>query len=122
MTINTISSTPDTIKSCILKLAKDADLRKQAVYLHGSPGSGKSDLVRSIAEELDWDLIDLRLTRMDSTDLTGLPYLHEETKKTIYYLPEFYPTEESIKAKGKKGCIIFLDELSSAELRLQASA
>jgi MoxR-like ATPase len=82
----------------------------------------KSEIVQQIAQELNWHLIDLRLTRMDSTDLTGLPYLHEATKKTIYYLPEFYPTEEMIKSWSKDGCIIFLDELSSCEPRLQVSA
>lgn len=73
----------------------------------------KSDVVRQIAAELNWHLIDLRLTRMDSTDLSGLPYLHEESKQTIFYLPEFLPTEDSIEALNKEGCIIFLDELSA---------
>jgi MoxR-like ATPase len=114
MTINTVSATPDVIKDCIMQLANNEDLRKSAVMLHGAPGCGKSDLVREIAEDLNWHLIDLRLTRMDSTDLTGLPYLHEESKSTIYYLPEFLPTEESIKATGKDGCIIFLDEILAA--------
>lgn len=122
MTINTVSSTPDVIKKCVMDLAKSPDLRKLAVYLWGAPGLGKSDLVREIAQDLNWDLIDLRLTRMDSTDLSGLPYLHEESKQTIYYLPEFLPTEDSIKAKGKDGCIIFLDELSSCEPRIQSTS
>lgn len=74
----------------------------------------KSDLVREIAKDLNWHLIDLRLTRMDSTDLSGLPYLHEESKQTIYYLPEFLPTEQMISDWGRDGCIIFLDELSAA--------
>ena len=122
MTINTVPATPDIIKDCILALAKDSKLRKIAPYIWGPPGIGKSDIVRQIANELGWALIDLRLTRMDSTDLTGLPYLHEESRQTIYYLPEFLPTEEMIQDWGKNGCIIFLDELSAAEPRLQASA
>lgn len=122
MTINTVSATPNIIKNCILELARDPELRKIAAYIWGPPGIGKSHIVSQIANKLNWALIDLRLTRMDSTDLTGLPYLHEEEKKTIYYLPEFLPTEEMIEEWGKKGCIIFLDELSAAELRLQASA
>lgn len=73
----------------------------------------KSDVVRQIANDLNWHLIDLRLTRMDSTDLSGLPYLHEESKQTIFYLPEFLPTEKMIEDWGKDGCIIFLDELSA---------
>jgi len=122
MTINTVPATPDMIKECIIKIAKDTELRKIASYIWGPAGIGKSDIVRQIANELDWALIDLRLTRMDSTDLTGLPYLHEESKQTIYYLPEFLPTAEMIAEWGKKGCIIFLDELSASEPRLQASA
>lgn len=114
MTINTVSATPDVIKDCIMQLASNEELRKLAVYIHGQPGVGKSDLVREIAEDLNWHLIDLRLTRMDSTDLSGLPYLHEESKQTIYYLPEFLPTEEMISSWDKDGCIIFLDELSAA--------
>lgn len=122
MTINTVSATPDVIKDCIMSLARNEELRKLAVYIHGPSGVGKSDLVREIATDLNWQLIDLRLTRMDSTDLSGLPYLHEESKQTIYYLPEFLPTEESIKAQGKDGCIVFLDELSAAEPRLQSTS
>lgn len=122
MTINTVPATPDMVKNCILELAKNTDLRKIAPYIWGPPGIGKSDIVRQVAQTLNWSLIDLRLTRMDSTDLTGLPYLHEDSRQTIYYLPEFLPTEEMIKDWGKNGCIIFLDELSAAEPRLQASA
>lgn len=40
MTINTVSATPDMIKDCVLELAKDEDLRKMAVYIHGQPGCG----------------------------------------------------------------------------------
>ena len=75
-----------------------------------------------VAEEMNYELIDLRLTRMDATDLTGMPYLNENTGKTIFYLPDFYPTEEMIEGWGRNGAIIFLDELSAAEPRLQASA
>lgn len=82
----------------------------------------KSDIVRQIANDLNWHLIDLRLTRMDSTDLSGLPYLHEESKQTIYYLPEFLPTEEMIREWDKDGCILFLDELSAASPMLQSTA
>lgn len=122
MTINTVSATPDVIKDCIMSLARNEELRKLAVYIHGQAGVGKSDLVREIANDLNWHLIDLRLTRMDSTDLSGLPYLHEESKQTIYYLPEFLPTEEMIESWGREGCIIFLDELSACEPRLQATS
>jgi len=122
MTINTVTATPDIIKQCVTAQLKDPTLRTFAPYIWGEPGIGKSEIVAQIAKENGWALIDLRLTRMDSTDLTGLPYLHEESKKTVYYLPEFLPTEAMIAEWKKKGCIVFLDELSAAEPRLQASA
>lgn len=122
MTINTVTATPDIIKDCILSLAKDPILRKMSPYIWGKPGIGKSEIVAQVGEELNMKVIDLRLTRMDSTDLTGLPYLHEESQKTIYYLPEFLPTKEMIEEWGKDGAILFLDELSAAEPRLQASS
>lgn len=40
MTINTVPCTPDLIKECILTMAKDENLRKNAVYIHGAPGCG----------------------------------------------------------------------------------
>lgn len=122
MTINTVTATPDVIKECIQAQLKHPLLRTFAPYIWGEPGIGKSEIVAQIAAEANWQLIDLRLTRMDSTDLTGLPYLNEQSGKTIYYLPEFLPTEEMIDSWGKTGAIIFLDELSAAEPRLQASA
>jgi len=122
MTINTVTATPDIIKKCVLAQLNSTKLRKFAAYIWGEPGIGKSEIIAATSKLVDWELIDLRLTRMDSTDLTGLPYLHEDTQKTIYYLPEFLPTEEMIENWSKKGAIIFLDELSAAEPRLQASA
>lgn len=122
MTINTVTATPDLIKQCIKLQLNNPNIRNSASYIWGEPGIGKSEIINQVAKECDWELIDLRLTRMDSTDLTGLPFLHEESKQTIYYLPEFLPTEEMISRWKKKGAIIFLDELSAAEPRLQAAA
>lgn len=42
---------------------------KQPVMLSGSPGVGKSDVVRQAAKELGIQLIDLRLSQMDPVDL-----------------------------------------------------
>ena len=42
---------------------------KQPVMLHGSPGIGKSDVVRQLAKQRNVQLIDLRLSQMDPVDL-----------------------------------------------------
>lgn len=38
-------------------------------YIHGSPGSGKSAIMRSIADEYNLQLIDHRLSTSEPTDL-----------------------------------------------------
>ena len=39
--------------------------------LHGSPGIGKSDIMRSIAKQNNMLLLDMRLSQMDPTDLNA---------------------------------------------------
>ena len=122
MTINTVTSTPNRIKACLKRHIQSSKLSHKASWIWGKAGVGKSQIVAQIAKELNYKLYDIRLTTKDSTDLTGLPYLHEETKRTIYYIPEFFPTEQDLIDEGFDGGIIFLDELSAAELRLQAAS
>lgn len=85
------------------------------VFLWGKPGVGKSDLVRGFARAEKMDLIDLRLTTLESCDLRGLPRINHETGETEWVRPEFLPRTES-------PVVIFLDELTAAEPRIQASA
>ena len=46
---------------------------KQPVMLHGSPGVGKSQVVKQVADKLGIDMIDLRLSQLDPVDLRGVP-------------------------------------------------
>ena len=58
-----------------VKISKARNLLVTAVasgvvpMLYSSPGMGKSDLVRSIADERGLEVIDLRLSQCDPTDL-----------------------------------------------------
>jgi hypothetical protein len=85
------------------------------VFLWGKPGIGKSEIVREFAREQAMDLIDLRLTTLESCDLRGLPRINHETGETEWMRPEFLPTINI-------PVVILLDELTAAEPRIQASA
>lgn len=87
---------------------------KQPVFLHGSPGVGKSDVVRQVAKDLGYDLIDLRLSQLDPVDLRGVPSVDADVHVTRWNVPNFLPTE----GKG----ILFLDEFNSAAQATQAAA
>jgi hypothetical protein len=86
------------------------------VMLIGSPGLGKSSIVREIAEENDMFLVDLRLASLDPTDVGGLPYVTGDEMK--FSTPEWL---KQVLACGKP-CIIFLDEITNATVSTQSAA
>lgn len=109
--LNIVPSSP---KEAARLLPTAYQLRLPA-FLWGRPGIGKSELVRDFAREQAMDLIDLRLTTLESCDLRGLPRINHESGQTEWMRPEFLP-EIDIPV------VILLDELTAAEPRIQASA
>lgn len=85
---------------------------KQPVMLHGSPGVGKSQIVKQVADKLEYEMIDLRLSQLDPVDLRGVPSVSRG--KTAWNVPSFLPTS----GKG----VLFLDEINSAAQATQAAA
>ncbi len=83
------------------------------LFIHGSPGIGKSYIVADVAEKNALELVDVRLSQMDPVDLRGVPSIKED--QTVWMPPVFFP-----KDKQSKG-ILFLDELNSAPPSVQAA-
>jgi MoxR-like ATPase len=106
---------------------------KLPLYIHGTFGIGKSEVVREVAKKLakgfkkefvegkpngakSFCLIDMRLSQLEPTDLLGLPNFTENDKgvKVVKWItPEWLPQD-----KDSSG-IIFLDELSNAMPSIQ---
>ena len=91
-------------------------------YLEGSPGTGKSDIIRGIAKEYKLKIIDLRLSQMDPTSLDGLPYFNDDHTKSDFIPPAYFPLENDPIPADYKGWLIFFDELSSAPPSVQAAS
>jgi hypothetical protein len=83
------------------------------VFIHGSPGIGKSYIVNDIAKKNNLQIVDVRLSQLDAVDLRGVPSISEE--KTKWMPPVFLPDDENSQG------ILFLDELNSAPLSVQAA-
>jgi len=89
---------------------------KIPLFIWGSPGIGKSSIVKQVADEEGLEFIDLRLTLMDPTDLKGIPFFDKDNNEAVWAKPNFLP-----KNPNSKG-ILFLDEINTAPPSVQASA
>lgn len=93
---------------------------RRPMFLWGSFGIGKSDLVRQACNDMGGLLIDLRLSQCDQTDLRGIPYFNKETCKMEWAPPVSLPDQET--ANKYPIVFLFLDEMNSAAPATQAAA
>lgn len=101
-----------------LKLVLKANL---VPFIQGSPGVGKSDIVKQLASQYKLKLIDLRLSQCDATDLSGFPKINDN-KAEFIPLSTFPLQGETPDPEYPNGWLLFLDEINSAPRALQASA
>jgi len=80
------------------------------LHIWGACGVGKSQIVAQVADDLDYEFLDVRAVQLDPVDLRGLPRIAAD--QTEWVPPKFLPTA----GKG----ILFLDELTSAPQMTQA--
>ena len=108
--------------------------KRRGLFIWGAPGIAKSSVVEQVADELNFKLIDIRLTQMEPTDLRGIPVPFKDDSCKAYVewavpsmLPKRTPgarTAEVTNADGHKfdGAIILLDELPNAAPSVQAGS
>lgn len=135
------------IEATAKKVEKGLPVRHAPLYLHSSPGIGKSAVTKQIAESLDLKLrqtvadkkgtsvdevpqqfgfVDLRLASMEASDVCGIPYVShagEDGESMEFSIPGWFPTQEKVNsgAVPAQG-IIFFDELSNAPIGVQHAA
>lgn len=89
-----------------------------SVFVHGSPGIGKSDAVKQIGADAGRPVIDLRMSLLNPVDLRGVPYVDAKSEITRWMSPAFLPREGTPLEKA----ILFLDEMNAAPPAVQAAA
>ena len=80
------------------------------LHIWGPCGTGKSQIVCQVTNDLDYEFLDVRAVQLDPVDLRGLPRISSDQNEWVP--PKFLPNS----GKG----ILFLDELTSAPQMTQA--
>jgi len=106
----------DTLAAALAAQFADPLLRRRATMLWGTRGVGKSSVVQQLAERTGVALVDLRLTTIEPVDLRGAVFADDDARRTVWFPPEFLPGPDAPEG------ILFLDELTAADQRLQTSA
>ncbi len=86
------------------------------VMLWGAPGVGKSQLVHQIGERNGVQIVDIRLSQMEPSDLRGIPF--KSSEHVEWAIPAMLP---DVTRHGETG-ILFLDEITSAVPSVSAAA
>lgn len=109
-----LSIPPSELLACLLG-ELNANLAEPGTALSlcawGSPGIGKSQVIRQAAKTAGYGVIELRAAQIDSVDVRGLPAVVTEedgTKVSIWTRPGFFPRP------GTGPTVLFLDEINRA--------
>ena len=88
--------------------------------IHGSPGIGKSDIIRATAEAMNLKVVDVRLSQCDPTDLNGFPSTQGD--KATYKPMDHFLLEGEPLPEGYSGVFIFFDEINHAPRAVRKAA
>lgn len=100
-------------------------------FLRGSPGIGKSAIMKEIAKDFNLKFIDVRLSQVDPTELQGFPTIDKSSGKASYIPMDIFPlssdpkpsyTDDQGTVHNYSGWLLFLDEFNSASLAVQKAA
>lgn len=100
---------PTQVSTVLTFLLKEQAVHKIVPVLWGPPGAGKSDVVRQAAAALNRDIIDIRLSEVDASEVKGIDMPDKKTQTLTRYLPQYI---EQIKT-SKRPVILFFDEFNS---------
>lgn len=90
--------------------------------IEGPPGSGKSSIVASIADEALLDMTDHRVSTSAPEDFNGLPRFDKDGNAYFAPFADIFPLATRKVPEGKRGFMLFLDEFSSGKEDVQAAA
>ena len=114
----------DTVNLMTMGAMKAAVEARVPVMLVGAPGTGKTETVRQLADDMGYKLITVVGSQMDPTDIVGLPKgerLGETEDGTPIYGTVNLSPWWQVEILRKKKVLLFLDEFSNTSGATRAS-
>jgi MoxR-like ATPase len=90
-----------------------------------SPGMGKSDIIRTLADKFSLKVIDFRVSQCEPVDMQGYPGVISDAGNQLrmtFHIPEYFPIEGDSIPEGYLGWLLFLDEFNSGNKQTEAAA
>lgn len=106
--------------STLVKQLKHVLRSKLVPIVKSAPGVGKSSVIQQLADDAGLEVIDVRLSQVDSPELNGYPDLKGDIARYVPF--DIFPTTNTTVPAGKKGWLLFLDEATSAPRHVLAAA
>lgn len=114
----------DTIYECtprqVAEYVEDLFYAGLVPNIMGSPGVGKSSIIRGVMNKLGLHCIDHRASTSDPTDFNGLPNF-VDGKARFAPFEEIFPLQDTAVPAGFDGFGIFLDEFNTAPKSIMAA-
>jgi len=88
---------------------------KTPVFVWGTFGIGKSTVVEKFAKDHELQLIDVRVSQLEPSDLRGIPFKSTDGKTCEWLPPNWLPKDADSKG------ILFLDEINLAPPSIQSA-
>lgn len=119
------------------KLINGEKVKNAPIFLHSSPGVGKSAVTDQVSDEMrefliaqsvanDFGFVDVRLGTMDAAEVQGMPHVvghGQDDAQMRFSVPDWFPSQAKVDAGliPKYG-IVFFDELANAPIDTQHAA
>lgn len=100
----TLRQAREIVKMCVEQ--------RVSAYIKGSPGIGKSAIVKQIAQELNYGIEIFEGSSLDPTDVRGVMGFDSKSQKSFFSISPLFPNMD--KHRDKAGVILLIDELGSA--------
>ncbi len=117
MAQNTLTDIPTIATDKYIKLLQHSISTGGNMLVFGQAGIGKTEIAKSVAEKMGYEVVYLNLSVLQPPDLVGLPIIDDDSR-VVYATPKFLPKSNN-SPDEQRNVVLLVDELDKADSDLQ---